>query len=80
MDLPLAVVGFCNCGVNYLEHHWRNVHPSAITFDVRNDGLVRNRQRHVGVNNDFFALGGHLDMLIQVTISQKKTTLYAKCT
>ena len=62
----LAAVGFGNGGINHFQHHRRNIHTRAIALDKRNDGLIRHIQRVVGIDSDFLALGGHLDVLIHV--------------
>ena len=36
----------------------------AIAFDVRDDRLVRHIEGHVGIDGDFLAFCGHLDVLV----------------
>jgi hypothetical protein len=64
VDLFLAAVGLGHGCVHHLEHHRRDVHAGAVAFDERNDRLVRHVQGHVGIDGDFLAFGGHLDVLV----------------
>ena len=66
MDLALACIGFLHRCIDHFEHDRGDVKTSAVTFDVRNDGLVRHVQGHVLVDNDFFTLGRHFDVLVHV--------------
>ena len=70
MDLSLAAVGFGNGGVHHFEHDGGDIKSGAIALNVGNDGLQGHCQRHVFVDGNFFALGGHLDMLIQENVSR----------
>ncbi|MNT48671.1 hypothetical protein D3C72_1854650 [compost metagenome] len=64
MDLLLAAVGLGHRGIHHLDHHGRDVQTRAVTFDERDDGLVRHIQGHVGIDGDLLAFGGHRDVLV----------------
>jgi hypothetical protein len=65
MDLSLASIGFGNSRINHFEHDRCDIKTRSIALNVGNDGLQRNGQGHVLIDNNFFALGGNFDMLIQ---------------
>jgi hypothetical protein len=71
VDLSLTAIGLGNGGVNHLEHDWGDIESGTVTLDIGNDGLQGDSQGHVFVDDNFFALGGHLDMLIQENVSRK---------
>src|SRR5690606_22940053 len=64
VDLALATVGLLHSSVHDLDHDGRDIGAGAITFDVRNDGLIRHVQREIGIDRDFLAPCGNLDMLV----------------
>ena len=66
VDLLLAAVRLGNRGIHDLEHHRRDVETGAVTFNVRNNRLIGHIQRHVGIDSDLLAFGGHFDVLVHV--------------
>jgi excinuclease ABC subunit A len=57
-------------GIQHCTHYRGDIHARAIAFNEGDNGPVWHIQRVIGVNGDFFALGGHLDMLIQENVSR----------
>ena len=71
VNLSLTAIGFGNSGIDHFEHDRGDIKSGAVALDIGDDGLQGDSQRHVFVDDNFFALGGHLDMLIQVYVSKK---------
>ena len=71
MNLSLTAKGFGNSGIDHFEHDRGDIKSGAVALDIGDDGLQGDSQRHVFVDDNFFALGGHLDMLIQENVSRK---------
>src|SRR6185295_8300889 len=61
LDATLAAVSDVNCGIDHLLHHRGDVDARPVSFDVRNDGLIRHLQGEIRVDGDLFALAGHAD-------------------
>ena len=75
-NLSLAPIGLGHGRIHDLDHDGGDVHPRAIALDVRNDGLIGNVQRMVGIDRDFlsdagddnFARHGNLRRIFSVRI------------
>ena len=63
-DLALAAVGFLHGSINDFDHHRADIDTNAITFDIRDDWVVRDVQGCIGINGDFVTGGRHLDLLV----------------
>src|SRR5690606_24947309 len=55
VDLALAVVGLLHSGVDYNLHRRSHVDTDTITFDERDDRIIRYVQGVVGVGGNLFA-------------------------
>jgi hypothetical protein len=69
VDLLGAAVGLGHGRIDHLDHHRGDVEAGAVTLDVRNDGVVRDVEREVGVDRDLLAAFGHLDVLVHGWVS-----------
>ncbi|ACO73364.1 hypothetical protein LHK_00369 [Laribacter hongkongensis HLHK9] len=58
MDFLFALVGFFHCGIDHLDHDRRDIDADTVTFDERDDRIVRDRL----ACNDFLAALRHLDV------------------
>ncbi|MNT00599.1 hypothetical protein D3C72_1350360 [compost metagenome] len=43
-NFPLALIGFLYGGIHHFNHGWRHIHTDTITFNERNDWVVRDVQ------------------------------------
>ena len=54
------------------DHGRRHVNANAITLDKRNDRIVRDVQRRIGVDRDLLAPGGDLDVFVLHAVFARK--------
>ena len=77
VDFLLARVGFLDRGIHDLDHHRRDVEARAVAFDIRNDRLIGNVEREIGVDGDLVTAGRNLDVLIRHDRTPVKAVLKA---
>src|SRR5471032_2577169 len=65
VDFLLARVRFLDRGIHDLDHHRRDVDTRAVALDERDDWLVGNVERKIGVDGDLVTIGRNLDVLIR---------------
>src|SRR5690606_28114242 len=65
VDFTFAVVCLGYGGINAFKHDGRDIGACAIAFDIGDDGLVWYVERKIGINRNFLARSGDLDVLIR---------------
>ena len=51
-------------GLDDVEHHGRYIGADAVALDERNDGVVRNVQRIIGIDRNRLTLFRYVDMIV----------------
>ncbi|MNS72178.1 hypothetical protein D3C72_1055790 [compost metagenome] len=63
-NLALAAVGLLHGGVDHFDHYRRDIDANPVALDIRNDRVVGNVERMVGIDGDLRAVGRNLDFLV----------------
>ncbi len=63
-NFALAAVSFLNSSIDNLDHDRADINANTITFDKRDDRVVRNIERMVCIDGDFVADCWNLNLLV----------------
>ena len=64
VDFFTPHIGLLHGRIDHTQHHWRDIHASAVTLNVGDDGVVGHIQGVVGIDFDGLARSGDLDVLV----------------
>src|SRR6185312_7234265 len=62
--MPTLAIGFLDGGVHHSQHGGGDVDADPVTLDIRNDRIVGDVQRRIGIDGDLAALGRDNDVLV----------------